>query len=439
MCNPERTQHVRLSRTPEPILLTSYRIDINKLSLYQQVPSVKVASLLTMKSLTTSQLIFYFLTMFATPIFINTIVVFVRLYWFEKRFQHVVNEARNLRRSRSKSRTKTEMLEVPEIEFKERGVNGRNIVVLHSNDNRKNERGLGDPHTPLEPVKEMESETPTASSSSSGEPPKPWRMKPEQQPQDFPTVHREITFADQVHDPDSLDSPMPRLPQRLSPEQHIAFLENQRNPKDKAMLRIPGPRDFDRGQTPEPLVLGEDGEPLDEKVLSPTDSKGQNPEIPIKRNVTIEDPKHPRLRTDSNTLAKQRTNNTEASNGTAREDRTPMTRLRSRTGTFRSFGRSNTTQEKDPMPYLSWQPTIGRNSAFVDLTEEQREELGGIEYRSLKTLAIILVCEYCSMATCKLQTTNADRSVLCPFPPFRGNHIAAVDTRNRYMGFYRLQ
>lgn len=43
------------------------------------------------------------------------------------------------------------------------------------------------------------------------------------------------------------------------------------------------------------------------------------------------------------------------------------------------------------MPYLSWTPTVGRNSAFVDLTEEQREELGGIEYRSLKLLAIILV------------------------------------------------
>jgi potassium uptake Trk family protein len=49
------------------------------------------------------------------------------------------------------------------------------------------------------------------------------------------------------------------------------------------------------------------------------------------------------------------------------------------------------TQGDEDMPYLSWQPTIGRNSAFVDLTEEQRDELGGIEYRSLKTLALILV------------------------------------------------
>lgn len=43
------------------------------------------------------------------------------------------------------------------------------------------------------------------------------------------------------------------------------------------------------------------------------------------------------------------------------------------------------------MPYLSWEPTVGRNSAFVNLTEAQREELGGIEYRSLKSLALILM------------------------------------------------
>lgn len=56
-----------------------------------------------------------------------------------------------------------------------------------------------------------------------------------------------------------------------------------------------------------------------------------------------------------------------------------------------SFSRSQDRDMADPMPYLSWQPTIGRNSMFIDLTEDQREELGGVEYRSLKTLAIILV------------------------------------------------
>lgn len=54
---------------------------------------------------------------------------------------------------------------------------------------------------------------------------------------------------------------------------------------------------------------------------------------------------------------------------------------------------SRRTSRPDPilMPYLSYTPTVGRNSAFVDLTDEQKDELGGLEYRALKLLAKILV------------------------------------------------
>ncbi|CCF59106.1 hypothetical protein KAFR_0G00730 [Kazachstania africana CBS 2517] len=41
--------------------------------------------------------------------------------------------------------------------------------------------------------------------------------------------------------------------------------------------------------------------------------------------------------------------------------------------------------------YLSWQPTYGRNSVFIGLNRQQREELGGVEYRSIKLLCLILV------------------------------------------------
>ncbi|KAI8716498.1 hypothetical protein NCS52_00943900 [Fusarium sp. LHS14.1] len=49
------------------------------------------------------------------------------------------------------------------------------------------------------------------------------------------------------------------------------------------------------------------------------------------------------------------------------------------------------TQEKDDdeVPYLSWTPS--RNSQFFKLTSEQRDELGGIEYRALKLLLRILL------------------------------------------------
>lgn len=59
----------------------------------------------------------------------------------------------------------------------------------------------------------------------------------------------------------------------------------------------------------------------------------------------------------------------------------------------RPFSRSK-TEEQLEMPYLSYKPTIARNSKFLDLTDEQRDELGGIEYRSLKLLAKIIIIYY---------------------------------------------
>lgn len=44
--------------------------------------------------------------------------------------------------------------------------------------------------------------------------------------------------------------------------------------------------------------------------------------------------------------------------------------------------------------YLSWVPTVGRNSTFVHLSEEQKEELGGVEYRAVKLLIKILLAYF---------------------------------------------
>lgn len=52
------------------------------------------------------------------------------------------------------------------------------------------------------------------------------------------------------------------------------------------------------------------------------------------------------------------------------------------------------TGGRSETPYLSWNAYPGRNSTFIGLNEAQRDELGGIEYRSLKTLAIILIVYY---------------------------------------------
>lgn len=44
--------------------------------------------------------------------------------------------------------------------------------------------------------------------------------------------------------------------------------------------------------------------------------------------------------------------------------------------------------------YLSFAPTVGRNSTFMKMTDEQKDELGGIEYRAVKLLIKIIVCYY---------------------------------------------
>lgn len=339
------------------------------------------------------QVVFYFIAMIANPIFINTMVVFVRLYWFEKRFQHVVTEARG----RPRSRTKSEPKDDPDLGRVEQGVNGRNIVVLHNGDIEKTNGADG---IITQRLAGPESESPTGSSISQGELAAEIRDRPgELPPVKAPSFHREVTFA-KVESEEIPHSPPHRLPQRLSPEQHIEFLQNQRNPKDKETLQIPGPREYDLGQGPVPLETNADGAPLINQITSPVESRGISSGFPVKRNITIEAPDHPRARSDTGTFSKltqRKTANSDQTKVTVatEEGGPPSARLRTRTGTFTSlmgFG-TKEKEEKEPMPYLSWQPTIGRNSAFMDLTEEQREELGGIEYRSLKTLAIVLVCK----------------------------------------------
>ncbi|CCD23569.1 Trk2p NDAI_0B05360 [Naumovozyma dairenensis CBS 421] len=54
---------------------------------------------------------------------------------------------------------------------------------------------------------------------------------------------------------------------------------------------------------------------------------------------------------------------------------------------LRNIGRRTST-------YLSWEPKLGPNSIIYGLSKAQKEELGGVEYRAIKLLCIILVIYY---------------------------------------------
>ncbi|KAK6820281.1 hypothetical protein RU639_007576 [Aspergillus parasiticus] len=328
---------------------------------------------------TYQQVILYWVSMLTTPIFINTALVFVRLYWFEKRFQHVVRDARALRQTRSRMRTISEDKDNQTHDREEAGVGGRAIVVLRNGQGGRQDR------------EQQDAIYKTPSGSDSG-------------PSSSAARDESGNTSEQETDPNNnltRGFGSLRVPAQLGPEHHIAFLENQRKPK--GALRIPSPREYDRGGVPEALEE-EEGEGAE--AARQTSSQFDDPPSPrhveeddqVGRmegpHITINEPDMIRTRTRNSTFPRLDTR------PTVRETRdfgepSPLARTTTRRPTFTGVFRS-LTQERDrnTLPYLSWNATVGRNSQFVDLTEEQRDELGGIEYRALKTLAVVLISYY---------------------------------------------
>ncbi|KAF4555048.1 putative low-affinity potassium transport protein 1 [Elsinoe fawcettii] len=382
--------------------------DVNQLQTYQQVAIMLIAAV-------------------TNPIFINTVVVFVRLYWFEKRFQGIVKEATRMRRTRTMSRTKSQAREDTLIDaaiLEQGGVNGRDIHVLHDTtkpNGMKSHTVNEDTHSsmvsPMTKKAGQDMDSPQNNDSSPKSPQETFLGR-------NPLLRRDITFADEAPRPEKdaekdveKKDEGERVPELRSPDHHIAFLEKQRK-QDKGTLRIPGPRDFDRGDIPREVNSDDEGaDDLDRAMTRDTfisaarrntagttegdkatldaneSRKGIAFDVPDRSQKVKDDASSDAPSTRFNPLRpfsgfvkpKRRISSTALARTLHRIKEAPRTLSRSR---------SQAIDTDDFAPYLSWQPTIGRNSAFVDLSEEQREELGGIEYRSLKTLAIVLVIYY---------------------------------------------
>ncbi|KAL3423036.1 trk family potassium uptake protein [Phlyctema vagabunda] len=362
-------------------------VDVNRLSTWQQ-------------------LVLYWLSMMCNPIAINTAVVFLRLYWFEKRFQHITRQARMGRKTISKSRSQARGER--DIGREEYGVNGRKITVMHNTTrpNGMSNDGTITPerHPHLEKGSSADDMYADSGGSSS-------RVSGSEDPTmvSVPTHQTQITFAENVKKSNGEDDEPLRVPVQRSDEDHIAFLERQRNPGDNKVLRIPGPRDADAGIAPE-AVDDDEGifRTVSRRASTFTDGGAPPPGVKPerKRNVTIAEPDRPTTEqiVDDVEAAKHTLDvfkfhkrpKTQGNNQATedKDEEHPVTQTKSRTHTLRTLKRALTSDNDQSMPYLSWEATVGRNSAFVDLTEEQREELGGIEYRSLKSLAMILVAYF---------------------------------------------
>lgn len=351
---------------------------------------------------TFQQIVLYLWPMMSNPITINSFVVFLRLYWFEKRFQHVAREARLRRGTLSKAKTKAKLDDADA----EKGVNGRKItVMLNGARSRITNDGmlLEDNRPPsdeerLNPGSQPPNQPRTDSPGETPEPRKP-----------------EIKFSHTVTKSDGLGEGALKLPPARSAREHIAIVERQRKGDDE-VLRIPNPRDAERGMLPKRVEAGDDEEP--DAGPSPAGAStmpaDREPQTAAAENrqqaITIEEPNRDNLQqSDSEDFvedAKAAThafsflklrkprfmNHTDNKHHTTEAESavTTASKAKSRRQSFQTMRAAFSREKVEGTPYLSWEPTIGRNSAFPDLSEEQREELGGIEYRSLKTLALVL-------------------------------------------------
>ncbi|KAK7430073.1 low affinity potassium transporter [Neonectria magnoliae] len=390
---------------------------------------------------TVQQIVIYLFTMMSNPITLHSSVVFLRLYWFEKRFQGWVSDARQRRGTLSKSKARA----LNEMRGAEEGVNGRSITVVPNRGRppRITNDGIlldgneqiqsqaieddddddGYPPSKTTPANSDESDTATVSGARSNSMDLCPLDKPEQvheghddrgvlthadreaHNQTFGFTHTAITFADTVKRSDGINDDT-TFPSKRSNAEHIAILERQRN-QDNEVLRIPGPRDTERGMGPRRLDDDDPQEADDNNTIAMTRSNISRPDhatidsrLPHDRRPTIviAEPDRP-VRDEAADHAKafenfrfRKPRTKSRGQRHVHEDNEsgrPVSAFRTRTlDTIKSAWVRDATND---MPYLSYTPTMGRNSNFVGLTLEQREELGGIEYRSLRTLALILI------------------------------------------------
>ncbi|QLI66422.1 Potassium transport protein 1 [Metarhizium brunneum] len=278
------------------------------------------------------QLYLYFATVFTQMGFVNILVVVVRLYWFNKHLNSFGPALLHARRRGGTDSQEDSRLEYGEPKASPPDTSG--VAETRASGKGSEKDGVqlaADNNDAIRgPYQDLESEARVSCSS----------------------------FVEEA-----IDASAP----------HISFdssADKLRHPRSDSVLYVPGPRDRDLGH---PLVelTGPRLKSKEELTRYGEDDNGQH------RLQTLGPLRESRSIDRAAALA--------SSLFVIGSEPTPSSISRELTRRRRA---------SDDMPYLSTGASIGRNSRFYNLTRQDRNELGGIEYRSLKLLLKVVVAYY---------------------------------------------
>lgn len=349
-------------------------VDMTTLTLYQQI-------------------IIYLFCMVTTPIFIHGSLVVLRLYWFEKSFKDIKESSKtNFRMRRTATLAATRSLDS--------GVDQLENGTTSSSDKGIAMQDFAAPYEGHSPLSIDRLSSPETDSEE---------ISPTREPQ-----QRDIKFGQLPH---------PRRANEVNPQDmymSIALLQKNRGGADSdsesgPALKIGGPAE----REPNKSMSLKRRPSLGIRMPKALRSKLQGEESERSSDDDSESEGHSLNRAQSNIAfpSKNTAGNVKFCKRSETLDVNPGRRKMSlaTSPTFDKLlqrrklrpsisSRWESEDEEDGQPpkarprmstnYLSWTPTVGRNSTFVDLSQQQKEELGGVEYRAIKLLIKILLAYY---------------------------------------------
>jgi hypothetical protein len=268
-------------------------------------------------------------------VIINTAVVVVRLYWFQKRFDNIVQASRQLTRSRS--------LTTNDLDNEERAVGGRTIRVLLSSGKPMNAKPVPPSEVPIEKLKDAKE-----------------RLEAEEAVEDDDAIREfKATRRGSDHHRRSSLKSANGVNGHESLDKDIGPLDKDEENKDGTATPVHG-RDIRFGDLPHPRQYERHNSDILPPNLEP-DTTGLG-----KRTITIENPQPPtRERDASGNQPRLRRAGSMGFPKTATFERVLSQAFRRRRSGSPNSRRSSATQMT--LPYFSFQPTIGRNSVSLCL------------------------------------------------------------------------